>query len=452
MEPVTLNEPDEFALRQTLAEREAELDLLLESSQVLSMEFDVDRLLQIIADKARAITHTHSVLIPILNIECTEYTYRAVSGEYRDEILGETLPLDSGICGWIWRNKQPWWQETVRQLPPEERLRWEQANNNLMMVPLIGKKRFLGGIACMDKQDGNEFNRRDLDLLMLFANQAAIATENAMLYAERQELNNSLERRVAERTAELQQLNEEMETFSYSVSHDLRAPLRAILGFSDALLEEANSTLPPAAMDYLQRIARSAENMQTLINALLELARLRHNPLQWRYVDLGLLSRELLEELQAQYPDIPVDLILDEGMSVAGDPQLLRVVMQNLLTNAVKFSRDRQPARIWVGCYREAGEMICHVADNGIGFDAASAERLFQPFQRLHSEDRFEGMGIGLATVARIIQRHGGRIQAKSSPGEGARFIFSLPAPSHPKKSPEQSARRPKKGYSSCGI
>ncbi|MDR9437487.1 MAG: ATP-binding protein [Thiohalophilus sp.] len=431
MNQIVLTEPNELPLRQALAEREAELDLLLETSQVLSMELDVDRLLQVIADKARAITHTRSVLIPILNTECTEYTYRAVSGEYRDEILGETLPLDTGICGWIWRNKQPWWQETLRQLPPEERLRWEQANENLMMVPLIGKKRFLGGIACMDKQDGSDFSRRDLDLLMLFANQAAIATENAMLYADRQELNNSLERRVAERTAELQQLNEEMEAFSYSVSHDLRAPLRAILGYSEALLEEATSTLPPAAMNYLQRIAHSAENMQALINALLELARLRHNPLHWRHVDLGLMSRELLEELQAQYPDTPIDLIVDEEITVSGDPQLLRIVMQNLLANAVKFSRDRQSVRIRVGCHREAGEMLCHVEDNGIGFDASSAERLFQPFQRLHAGDRFEGTGIGLATVARIIQRHGGRIHAESSPGEGACFIFSLPAPSH---------------------
>lgn len=436
MNQIVLTEPNELPLRQALAEREAELDLLLETSQVLSMELDVDRLLRIIADKARAITHTRSVLIPILNTECTEYTYRAVSGEYRDEILGETLPLDTGICGWIWRNKQPWWQETLRQLPPEERLRWEQANDNLMMVPLIGKKRFLGGIACMDKQDSSNFDRRDLDLLMLFANQAAIATENAMLYAERQELNNSLERRVAERTAQLQQLNEEMETFSYSVSHDLRAPLRAILGFSEALLEEAGSNMPPAAMDYLQRIAHSAQNMQALINALLELARLRHNPLHWRQLDLGQMSRELIEEIQTQYPDTLIDLVIDGEINVSGDPRLLRIVMQNLLANAVKFSRGCQPVRIRIGCHREGREMVCHVADNGIGFDAASAERLFQPFQRLHAADHYEGTGIGLATVARIIQRHGGHIHAESSPGEGACFIFGLPAPSHPKKSP----------------
>ncbi|NIQ09696.1 MAG: GAF domain-containing protein, partial [Gammaproteobacteria bacterium] len=185
------------------------------------------------------------VLIPLLNKECSEYTYRAGSGEYTDEIIGETLPVDYGVFGWVWRNKRPWWNATIENLAEAEHLLWENQANNLVMVPLIGKKHFLGGITCINKTDGTAFTQRDLDLLMLFANQAAIAVENAMLYAELQELNNSLEKRVEQRTAELQQLNREMEGFSYSVSHDLRAPLRSILGFSEAIREDFGEFLPP---------------------------------------------------------------------------------------------------------------------------------------------------------------------------------------------------------------
>lgn len=418
---------EEERLRLALSEREAELKLLLETSQALSMEMDITRLLQIIADKVRNFSHCRSVLIPILNPECTEYIYRAGSGDNVGEIVGQSLPIEYGVCGWVWRNKQPWWNGVIHQLPEEERLRWENQAHNQVMVPLIGKKHFLGGIACMNKIDGTAFNQRDLELLMLFANQAAIAVENAMLYAELQELNSSLEKRVEQRTSELQELYREMEAFSYSVSHDLRAPLRSISGFSQAVVEDYSQQLPPEGRDYLLRVSSSAEKMQKLIEALLKMSRLRNRPVNKQTLNLSEMALEFVEELRNQYPDETIHLTLRGDVAAQGDPELLRIVLFNLLSNAVKFSSQQPVTKIEFGIREQPAEWVYFVRDNGIGFDMAHAEHLFTPFQRLHSDSQFEGTGIGLATVARIIQRHGGRIWADSAPGEGACFYFTLP-------------------------
>lgn len=417
---------EEEQLRLDLAEREAELKLLLEVSQALSMEFDISQLLQIIADRVRTFTHTRTVLIPILNKECNEYRYRAGSGEYVDEIVGETLPINYGVCGWVWHNKRPWWNGVIETLPETERLLWENQANNLVMVPLIGKKHFLGGITCMNKTDGTAFTQRDLDLLMLFANQAAIAVENAMLYAELQELNNSLEKRVEQRTVELQQLNREMEGFNYSVSHDLRAPLRSILGFSAAIREDFGEILPPEANNYFQRISHSAEKMQNLIEALLKLAHLRRSPINKEYFDLSDMVLDIVEELRGQYPDLTINLSINKGIFALGDPVLIRIVLDNLLSNAVKFSRLQQPLQIEFGSREESHEQVYFVCDNGVGFDMSNAEHLFTPFHRLHAGSQFEGTGIGLATVAQIVQRHGGRIWAESALNQGSCFYFTL--------------------------
>jgi PAS domain S-box-containing protein len=237
-----------------------------------------------------------------------------------------------------------------------------------------------------------------------------------------QRLNDELEARVAERTARLEAANRELESFSYSVSHDLRAPLRGIDGFSQALLEDYGPSLDPQASEYLERVRASAQRMGELINSLLRLSRITRSEIHCTLVDLSALFSAQAAELSAQDAPRSVDWRIQPDLQVEADADLLRIVVENLLSNAWKFTRRQDEAIITIG--QEAGAFF--VRDNGVGFDPAYAQKLFGAFQRLHTAAEFEGVGVGLATVQRIIHRHGGRIWAVSELGRGATFYFTL--------------------------
>jgi len=232
------------------------------------------------------------------------------------------------------------------------------------------------------------------------------------------------------RKAWLQQLeaaNRELDAFSYSVSHDLRAPLRAIEGFTQALIEESVIAKGSQASDYLERIARGAHDMGVLIADLLELAKLSRAPLEATKVDLAALAAEVVADLRAAHPARNVALEVSPSLEAVGDRNLLKIVLVNLIGNAWKFSSKNPEPRIEVGV-RPGDEQAFYVRDNGAGFDAAHASRLFAPFQRLHRPEDFEGTGIGLATVQRIVARHGGRVWAEGAVGKGATFFFTVPS------------------------
>jgi light-regulated signal transduction histidine kinase (bacteriophytochrome) len=236
-----------------------------------------------------------------------------------------------------------------------------------------------------------------------------------------------LERRVEERTTELTAANAELATFSYSVSHDLRAPLRAIEGFSHIVLRDHAESLDPAGRHALDRVIAGVARMNELIDALLGLSRVSSHPIKPETVDLSDLTAEVADELRPSAPDHPVALVVEPALTAYGDPHLLRVLMTNLLGNAWKFTVGRPTPRIEVG--REStdlGESVFFVRDNGAGFDMAHAARLFRPFERLHRQGEFAGTGVGLATVQRIVRRHGGRVWARAAVGEGATFFFTL--------------------------
>ncbi|MFC4159072.1 MASE1 domain-containing protein [Chitinimonas lacunae] len=220
---------------------------------------------------------------------------------------------------------------------------------------------------------------------------------------------------------------QELASFSYSVSHDLRAPLRLIDGMSMFLLEDYNDRLDDTGRDYLQRIRRGVHKMSDLIDALLALAQISRAELHAVPVDLSALAQELGQELRQLHPQQQVEFVVAPNLRARGDALLLRAALQNLLGNAWKFSRKVETPHIEVGALRQDGETVYFVRDNGAGFNMANADRLFGAFQRLHSEQEFEGSGIGLASVARIIHRHEGRIWAESAPGAGATFYFTLP-------------------------
>lgn len=244
--------------------------------------------------------------------------------------------------------------------------------------------------------------------------------------AEVRRLNAELERRVAERTAQLALANQELESFAYSVSHDLRAPLRSIDGFSKALLEDYGHALDDGGKEYLERVRAASQRMGELIDDLLNLSRVSRGELRPASVDLSDLARRLIDTMRAQQPDRSVDVKLQAGVRAFGDPNLIRVVMDNLLNNAWKYTSRAADARIEFGMTQKGGERIYHVRDNGAGYDPAYADKLFKPFQRLHRTDEFEGHGIGLATVLRVVSRHGGRVWSEGGIGKGATFYFTL--------------------------
>jgi PAS domain S-box-containing protein len=218
----------------------------------------------------------------------------------------------------------------------------------------------------------------------------------------------------------------ELEAFAYSVSHDLRAPLRSIDGFSQALLEDYAARLDQTGQHYLDRVRANAQRMAQLIDDLLELSRVSRSELERAPVDLTTLAHEIMAELQRAHPDRRVDFAVAPGLSVSGDGRLLRIALQNLLGNAFKFTSKRDAARIEVGRTNENGHSAFYVRDNGAGFDMHYADKLFGAFQRLHTPAEFEGNGIGLATVQRIVRRHGGRVWAEGEVDRGATFYFTL--------------------------
>jgi PAS domain S-box-containing protein len=238
-------------------------------------------------------------------------------------------------------------------------------------------------------------------------------------------LNMDLERRVADRTAELEAVNRELESFDYSISHDLRAPINRICGFSEELLADAPE-INPQTRDLLGRIQASAVSMDQLVSDLLSLSTLSRGELQCADVDLSTLARSALEALQGTAPDRKVKLIVASGVRAVGDPGLIRIVLANLLGNAWKFTSRREGAQIEFGTDLDNGAPRFFVRDNGAGFDMAFAGKLFEPFRRLHAQSEFKGTGIGLATVERVVRRHGGRVWAEGAVGRGATIYFTL--------------------------
>ncbi|TMH80932.1 MAG: HAMP domain-containing protein [Betaproteobacteria bacterium] len=271
-----------------------------------------------------------------------------------------------------------------------------------------------------------EIDRRTRELEASNAKLAQEAEERSRADREIQRLNAELEERVRERTAQLETANRELESFSYSVSHDLRAPLRAIDGFGQALLDDFPEHLPGDAKRYLSRIRASTQHMAQLIEDLLKLARVSRGPLERRTVDLALIARQVVGELQQGEPGRAVEVSIWDGMRAEGDPHLLRAALDNLIGNAWKFTSKSAKPRIEIGALKDRGRTTYFVRDNGAGFEMAYADKLFGAFQRLHSTNEYSGTGIGLATVQRIVHRHGGRIWAEAEVGKGAVFFFTL--------------------------
>ena len=332
---------------------------------------------------------------------------------------GQRFPLNACISGWAMLNRK---QAVIEDIYADTRVPHDAYRptfvKSLVMVPI----RLMDPIGAIGTYWANPHaaTAQEVKLLQALADTTAVAMENVQVYAE-------LDERIKSRTAELEDANKELEAFSYAVSHDLRAPLRHIDGYVKIILEDFGEDLADDIKGYLQRIHNSVQHMGRLIEDLLQLSRLAHKPLRKETVDLGRMAWKILADLQSDDPDRRAQLVVAEQLSAHGDPGLLEAVMQNLLSNAWKFTARKATARIEVGKMETAeGQEIYYVRDNGVGFDMAYVDKLFRVFQRLHLATDFPGTGVGLATVQRIIANHGGRIWVDSVPDEGTVFYFTL--------------------------
>ena len=289
----------------------------------------------------------------------------------------------------------------------------------VVAAPLVVEGKVFG-VLLAGRSKPESFSRREQEFLRQLSEHVALAANQAQLYA-------TLAERVRERTAELEAANKELEAFSYSVSHDLRAPLRAVSGFSSIVLQQFSSGVSPDAQRFLKEINASAHEMARLIDGLLEFSRLSRQTVARQPVNISALVRDVLAELRKEQQDRQLEIQIGDLPDCMGDPLLLKQVFANLLSNALKFTRHKDKGVIEVGWRKEDGKGVYFVRDNGAGFDMRYAEKLFGVFQRLHRNDEFEGTGVGLSIVQRIIHRHGGHISAEGEVNKGATFYFSLP-------------------------
>lgn len=295
-----------------------------------------------------------------------------------------------------------------------------------IFVPLIIRDQIFGLMSFAGSDSGRHFNNDDLVFAIELARRVTLAVENTRIYRELQDSNAELESRVARRTLELEAINKELEAFSYSVSHDLRAPLRSIDGFSNKLLKDYGALFDETGKDYFNRVKNASQHMGHLIDDLLKLARISRIEMHPVEINLSAIAQNITKELQETAPERAAQITIQENMMAMGDRNLLQIVLQNLLDNAWKYSRKKEVTHIDFGTFEKDGQTVYFVRDNGVGFDMKYVDKIFGAFQRLHSVSEFEGTGIGLATVNRIIRRHHGNIWVDSEVDKGTTFYFTL--------------------------
>lgn len=331
---------------------------------------------------------------------------------------GKRFPLDACISGWVMQHRRHVSIEDVYSDPriPHDAYR-PTFVKSLVMVPV----RREAPIAAI----GNYWATRhvataqEIELIQALADSTSVAMENVRVYEE-------LEERVRRRTEQLELSNRELGAFSYTVSHDLKSPLNTVAGFAQLLEKDLGPSAPEQARSHLRRIIVASMRMGDLIDDLLDFSRTTRADLFRTNVNLSALARETIGTLLAKEPERTVDLHIAEGMFASADERLVRILIENLLSNALKYTQREARATISVGRADRDGVPAYFVQDDGVGFDPASAGKLFQPFNRLHRDEDFHGTGVGLSTCERIVRRHGGWITAESKPGEGATFRFSL--------------------------
>jgi signal transduction histidine kinase len=385
---------------------------LVAAVQELSLARDFNRLLEIVGRAARELTGADGATLVLRDGPNCHYVGEDAIGPLWK---GKRFPLESCVSGWVMEKRRALAIEDIYLDPriPVDAYRHTFVKS-LVLVP-IRKLEPIGAIGTYWAAR-HQATSADVQLLQALADATSVAMENIQVYSE-------LEERIRNRTAQLEAANRDLDAFSYTVSHDLRAPVRHITGFAELLA--ASGGCNEQAMHYVQRIQGAATRMSGLIEAMLNLAKISMRDMHRRPVDLSQIAREVVAGLSANAPARKIACEIAPNLTVDGDPGLLRIALENLLGNAWKFTTKTPAPRIEFGA--TAGTPAeYYVRDNGAGFAMENAERLFQPFARMHAEHDFEGNGIGLATVRRIVLKHAGSIRAESAVNRGATFFFTL--------------------------
>jgi signal transduction histidine kinase/CheY-like chemotaxis protein len=385
---------------------------LVQAVQELSMALSLAGIVDIVRRVARELTGADGATFVLRdNGRCYYVDENAISPLWK----GQRFPMEACISGWAMMNAK---SAVIPDIYADPRIPADAYRptfvKSLAMVP-IRTASPIGAIGNYWAQH-HECTPDELYLLEALANTTSLAMENVRQQEE-------LETRVLARTAELQSANDELEAFSSAVTHDLRAPLRAMLAEADALSEQTSDA---RTREGTAKLKAHGERMQSVISDLLRMAQVGRAGVSWGSVDLSAIAEEIVARLRRAEPDRRVETSIEPGLVVEADAGLMTNVLENLLSNAWKYSGKRAVARVTLRADRSSDVARYIVEDNGAGFDPKYAERLFKPFQRLHSANDFPGTGVGLATVQRIIAMHGGTIRAESAPGQGARFIFTV--------------------------
>ncbi len=458
-------------------DQRAQLDALARAAAVIGSTLDLDRVLDLILEQlSRVVTNDATSIMLIKGDIAQVVRWRGYGrfGTAEEASLISFSVLETPSLRQMQETRQPLIISDVHSYPGWVYVPGREWIRSYAGAPIVVRDRVIGFLN-VDGASPHMFDDTSLYLLSIFASYAAVAIENARLFESMQDYAQDLEQRVAERTAKLnermeevnqlnramlnlledmramnrnlemtaarlREANAELEAFSYSVSHDLRAPLRAIEGFAEILVSDYGEQLPAEASHYLQRVVESAQRMDQLIQDLLTFSRLSRRPMVKQRIDPTLLVRQVLDELRAEQEGRHVQVVVGALPPCQADPLLLRQVFFNLISNALKFTRAREVAKVEIGALNTDEELaatareppeqarppVYFVRDNGIGFDMRYADRLFAVFQRLHSSAEYEGTGVGLAIVQRIIRRHGGVVWAEAEVDRGATFYFCL--------------------------
>lgn len=383
---------------------------LVTAVQDLSLARTMDEVTQVVRVAARELTGADGATFVLRDGNLCYYAdENAIAPLWK----GKRFPMETCISGWAMLNKHSVAIEDIYQDSriPQDAYR-PTFVKSLAMVPIRAKEP-VGAIGNYWAKH-HEATPQEIELLQALADSTSIAIEHVQLIE-------TLEKKVRDRT-------EELEAFTYSVSHDLEGPLRSIKGYAQVLKEDHAAQLNEDASQCLGRITKAADRMYSLMEGLLTLSRLGRFNLEKRDVNMSYLVGQIMESIRLDNVNREWDLQIQPDVTAFGDQKMMQVLLENLLRNAGKFTRGSHPSRIVFACEEPvAGRKIYSIQDNGVGFNMEYAQRLFQPFQRFHTEAEFEGNGIGLATAYKIIVRHGGEIWAQSAPGKGTKFFFTIP-------------------------
>lgn len=401
-----------------MSEREQTARLLIAAVRDLSRARSYERVAEIVKVCARRLVDSDGATFVLRDGDmCFYLDEDAISPLWK----GQRFPMSTCVGGWVMLHKE---QCVIEDVFDDPRVPVAAYRPTFVRSLAVTPVRATEPIATIGTYWARHHRPSawELSVLQDLADATAVAMENVEVYRE-------LERRVQQRTESLSAVNRELEAFSYSVAHDLRNPLSAITGFAAVLEDHAGSASKEQLRMFAHEISAASTQMNALIESLLDLARCAAAPLARTQVDVAALAEDILAQIRTRrdqaHESLPVELDVEPGLLAHADPELLRVLLTNLLENAVKYSGKKPVVRIAIGRDGDA----YFVRDQGAGFDPSQSARLFVPFQRLHSAREFKGTGVGLATCARVVHRHGGRIWAEGKPGEGATFYFTLPEP-----------------------